>query len=92
MQKYEHIVIVGDFNRREIDWETLTSSNAHDLDFIEAVKDSFLTQHVDQPTRGRGSNDPSVIDLVFTLGNHHFDVVEYASPLGNSDHGLLKFK
>ena len=49
------------------------------------MKDSFLTQHVNKPT-----NTPSIIDLVFTYDNQQLDI-EYASPLGKSDHGLIKF-
>ena len=37
-----------------------------DCAFLEATRDSFLTQHISTLTRGRGTNEPSLIDLVFT--------------------------
>ena len=33
--------------------------------FLETVEDTYLYQHVDKPTRGRGSDIPSLIDLIF---------------------------
>ena len=38
------------------------------------------------PTRGRGTNDPSLIDLVFTSIEDSID----NAPLGQSDHSLIK--
>ena len=34
--------------------------------FIEAVRDSYLYQYVEHPTRRRGNDDPSRLDLLFT--------------------------
>lgn len=62
MLKYEHQIIVGDFNRKDINWETVSATSEEDMKFIEAVQDSFLIQHVKKPTRGRGTNKPSLID------------------------------
>ena len=59
-------MIIGDFNRKDIAWATAISNLDDDCEFIEATRDSFLTQPVSTPTRGRGTNDPSLIDLVFT--------------------------
>ena len=45
----------------------MTSKSSEDYDFIEAVRDSYLTQHIKSPTRGRGGSDqPSTFDLLFT--------------------------
>ena len=35
--------------------------------FIKAARDGFLFQHIDQPTRGRGEDKPSLLDLIFTI-------------------------
>jgi len=48
-RKYSHIVIMGDFNYPEIDWELLVSSasaNHSFHNFILDYKDWFLYQHV----------------------------------------------
>ena len=67
---YSHVLIMGDFNHREIDWTTWTTTIKNENDpanlFIEAVRDSFMFQHVDQLTRIRGNQEPSLIDLILT--------------------------
>ncbi len=93
--KYSHILILGDFNYPDISWDTWTtnSNNENDINnlFLNAVKDSYMSQHVDQPTRIRGSQVPSLIDLVLTNEPGMVNNVEIQSPLGASDHGLLAF-
>lgn len=53
---HSHILTVGDFNFRNIDWDLQSSTtNEHCLEnkFVEVVKDMFLFQHVKVPTRFR---------------------------------------
>ena len=57
---------MGDFNRKDINWETVTSLIEEDTDFIEAMRDGYLTQHIKSPMHGRGINEPSLIDLFFS--------------------------
>ena len=64
--KNAHQLIVGDFNRKDINWDTVTSPSDGDCKFIESIRDSYLTQHILTPTRGRGTSKPSLIDLLFT--------------------------
>ena len=52
--------------------------------------DFLLFQHVVQPTRQRGSDMPHTLDLIITSDNFLTDI-EYLSPLGMSDHSVLKF-
>ena len=88
--KYDDKVIVGDFNRKEIKWHDVTYSSEDDTAFIEATRDSFLTQHILQPTRGRGTNEPSLLDLFFSSNEESVENIEFHSPLGKSDHSLIK--
>ena len=44
------------------------------------------------PTRGRGSQRPSVIDLVFTNEIDMIDNIDITEPLGASDHAVLDIK
>ena len=67
------------------------STSEEDTEFIEATMDSFLTQHISTPTRGRGTNTPSLIDLVFTSNEDSIDDISIHAPLGKSDHSLIKF-
>ena len=87
----QHQVVVGDFNRKYINWDTMSSTSQDDRKFIEAVRDSFLTQQIRKATRGRGTNEPSLIDLLFTSHDQNIDNIEHCAPLGKSDHSLIKF-
>ena len=42
-------------------------------------------------TRGRGDNIPSLLDLVLCYENGLVKDIEYQSPLGKSDHCIIKF-
>ena len=83
--KYDH-----QLNRKDIDWNMVTATSHDDNNFIEAVMDSYLTQHVLTPTRGRGTNEPSLIDLVFSRNAECIESIELHAPLGKSDHSLIK--
>lgn len=87
-------VIMGDFNYREVDWNHWTSSmpethSSHE--FIEAVRDSFLYQHIDFNTRFRNNQRPSMLDLIFSNDEFLVEDIEQFSPVGVSDHVLITF-
>ena len=54
-RKNTYLLICGDFNYREMDWEneSLDSCNDHLSSFITTIQESFLHQHVTEPTRFR---------------------------------------
>ena len=85
-----HQIVIGDFNRKNIDWITATSTSDDDCRFVEATRDSFLTQHILTPTRGRGPDEPSILDLLFTSRNESVESVDFHAPLGKSDHSVIK--
>lgn len=90
-----NILIVGDFNYPEIDWQSNLSSSNPNGDaqmFAYAVRDAFLYQEVDRPTRQRGENRPTLLDLILTNDTNLIEDIIYDSPLGLSDHCMLKFK
>ena len=92
---YEYILHMDDFNFKEINCEIYTSlSNCEHLatKCIDRVMDTFLIQHVVKPTRNRGDNVPSILDLIFSNEKEMIADIEHYSPLGNSDHETLKFK
>eukprot|EP00111_Clytia_hemisphaerica_P015044 TCONS_00044288-protein len=68
-KRYSHKCIVGDFNLPTIDWENWTTPHIEDSKeekFLDALRDSFLYQYVKEPTRCRGTDDPSLVDLILT--------------------------
>ena len=50
------------------------------------IQDSFLTQHVLEPTRG-----DDVLDIVLSSQKELVDIVKTHEPLGNSDHNQIHF-
>ena len=91
--------IVGDFNFSNIKWYDTDGSGVsaccsnlsdNELKFVSALRENLLFQHVVQPTRQRGSDMPHTLDLIITSDNFLTDV-EHLSPLGMSDHSVLKF-
>ena len=93
-KKYTHICIVGDFNYKDINWENWSTPHddiKEDEKFLEALRDTFLFQHVDEPTRARGTDEPSLIDLILTNEEEQVSNITYLAPLGRSDHSVLSF-
>jgi endonuclease/exonuclease/phosphatase family metal-dependent hydrolase len=88
-----HVLIMGDFNYPNINWETWTTVTHHSSEykFVETIKDGFLFQHVSKPTRFRGGQRPSILDLVLTNEEGIVSNLEVLAPLGKSDHGILSF-
>ncbi|XP_052786222.1 uncharacterized protein LOC128221661 [Mya arenaria] len=91
---FHDLIIVGDFNYPDIDWENCVADRENsDSDlFAECVKDCFLIQHVDEPTRYRGNQRPSILDLVMTNEENVISDLQYHAPFGNSDHCCLAFE
>ena len=56
--------------------------------FIETIKDCFLFQHIDKPTRVRGNDEPSLIDLLLTNEELQVSNTVHHAQLGKSDHSL----
>ncbi len=93
-KKYTYTCFVGDFNYPDISWDTLRSGNesSEDYRFLECIQNNYLIQHVTKPTRVRGTNTPSTLDLILTNDERIIQNIEYHSPLGKSDHSVLKFE
>ena len=57
---------------------------------MEAVIDSYLTQHYKTPTRGRGTSRPSGLDLFSHLEKGFIKDIKMESHLGKSRRSLIK--
>ena len=93
-RSYSHLLLMGDFNYPNINWDSM-SSDAADTDssheFLEICKDGFLYQHVDKPTHYRGEQRPSILDLVLTNERDMIQDLEMSEPLGRSHHVVLRW-
>ena len=80
------VVVMGDFNFTNIDWNSYSSSTLEGSVFVQCVQEGFLTQYVDRPTRGE-----TTLDLV--LGNEPDQVLnlEVGEHFGDSDHNSVTF-
>ena len=69
-KSYSHILMMGDFNYPDINWKNWTTKSENtenqEFKFIECIRDNFLSQHVQEPTRVRGNDTPNLLDLIFT--------------------------
>ena len=92
--KPSHLLVGGDFNVPQVDWENLFSAEpeghySHAL--IRCLQDCFLTQHVTGPTRFRPGQLPSTLDLLLTNEEGMIRNLSYQPGLGLSDHLTLAF-
>lgn len=94
-QNKNHILLVGDFNCKEINWEDIstTERNTESVSnkLIETVRDCYLEQSVTENTRARGTDTPSLLDLILSYDNNQITNIQYLSPIGLSDHSIITF-
>ena len=93
-KKYSHICLVGDFNYKNINWKTWTTphgESSKESKFLDILRDCFLFQQVEEVTRSRGNDEPSLIDLILTNEELQVSDIVNQSPLGKSDHSVISF-
>ena len=92
-------LIVGDFNFSNILWypehgfgasAKCSALNDNEMAFVSSLRENLLRQHVLTPTRQRGIDTPHILDLVITSEDSVSEIT-HLSPLGMSDHCILKF-
>ena len=77
---------MGYLNHGHIQWKSVESTGGEDQQFLLLIQESFLSQHVLEPTRGE-----NVLDLFLSSQNELVDNVKIHKPLGNSDHNQIHF-
>ena len=87
----QRLLIMGDFNL-----PNLLRSHTHSVNSLESVFQQLLHElplynHVSNYTRYRGTDTPSILDLVLTSEENVIDSLDYDTPLGLSDHIVLIF-
>ena len=80
---------MGDFNILCQDCATASSSNSISSQFLNAVQDSFLTQHVLLPTHHQANQQSSLLDLVITNDPNFIDDTRHITPLESNDNECL---
>ena len=95
IENKSHVLLCGDFNHPEIDWEfeSVSCNSEHKASvFMKFYRDSFLHQHVTFNTHLRGCQTPILIDPVMTNEECMIKNLEGKAPLGNSHHQLICFR
>jgi len=93
-QSQGKLLLLGDFNMGNIDWNNWSNSNgvnSPDRKLLDCLRKNLMQQHVLFPTRARGGNTPHILDLIISNGDFVSDVLNL-SPLGKSDHSVLHCK
>ena len=87
--KASHRFIIGDLNWRKIQWNDgcgflpdTCSIDDQEQRFMRCVDDNFLPKYVNFPTRLRGCDQQSLLDLAFTNESYMVGKVEALCPLG----------
>ena len=90
------VLLVGDFNCKEVNWEELEledGAGAWCEELLQTMMVNSMDQWVNQATRCRGEGEPSMLDLVFTKSPEGRPDIQYQSPLlGKNDHMVLEIK
>ena len=88
---FDKICIVGDFNYPTVDWNGKWTST-RDEQFLESIRDAYLHQMVNKPSRRREGQRPTLDDLILVNDLTLVSDIIHCSPLGKSDHEVLLFK
>ena len=80
----QNVMLVGDFNFRNIDWKSGKCSRPLEQFFIDSINDNLLEQMIDIPTRGS-----NILDLVFVGDPSAVQNYDTFPPFGSSDHNIV---
>ena len=78
--------LLGDFNFPDVCWKYNAAQRKQSRRLLEWVEDSFLTQLVQEPTRGG-----ALLDLLFTNSEGLVGDVKAGNCLGQSNHETVEF-
>jgi exonuclease III len=82
----EKLIIMGDFNYPELNW-SLQEKIDENHPFIECISNNFLSQIIEEPTRGS-----NFLDLVLCSEVSIIQNIYIGEPFETSDHQLIRFK
>ena len=88
-------MIVVDFNIPEIDWNlwtTCRNENHFSYLFLENLRDNFLEQPINRPTRWLHDTPGNVLDLCLVDNTDIIKEIDNTTRLGNSDHLCLEIE
>ena len=81
-----NLIIMGDFNYPDINWSTNNCNSQASEQFVDTIHNMFLSQIVEQPTRGN-----TILDLILTSDTNMTHDIDVGEPLVSSDHNCIRF-
>lgn len=81
-KKFTGVIIMGDFNLPDIDWNGHCRMNRQSARFKELAVELGLTQLVESSTFDNADGHKSLIDLIFTNEPERVGEVRHSAPLG----------
>jgi hypothetical protein len=93
-KNYTNVLILGDFNLPQINFELINASgstNSMANRFFSSTVNLGLTEHIQDSTRWRQGNIPSRLDFVLSNEPTMVENVSRLAPLGLSDHVVVNF-
>ena len=89
LQKFSHLAISTNLTLANWNDYSCPSSLSLSAKFLDAVLDTFLTQHINVLTRHRLGQNSSILDLMFTNDPAMVCNIVHLPPLGHGDHEVL---
>ncbi|CAJ0925451.1 unnamed protein product, partial [Ranitomeya imitator] len=83
---HNEVLVMGDFNYPDINWETETCETHKGNRFLLITKKNYLSQLVQNPTRGA-----ALLDLILSNRPDRITNLQVVGHLGNSDHNIVQF-
>ncbi|CAJ0968323.1 unnamed protein product [Ranitomeya imitator] len=83
---HNEVLVMGDFNYPDINWETETCETHKGSRFLLITKKNYLSQLVQNPTRGA-----ALLDLILSNRPDRITNLQVVGHLGNSDHNIVQF-
>ncbi|XP_050786243.1 uncharacterized protein LOC127037978 isoform X1 [Gopherus flavomarginatus] len=87
VSRSQSLVLMEDFNHPDICWESNTAVHRQSRKFLECVRDNFLMEVLEEPTRGHAP-----LDLLLTNKGEFVGEVEAGGSLGGSDHEIVELR
>ncbi|CAJ0923047.1 unnamed protein product [Ranitomeya imitator] len=83
---HNEVLVMEDFNYPDINWETETCETHKGNRFLLITKKNYLSQLVQNPTRGA-----ALLDLILSNRPDRITNLQVVGHLGNSDHNIVQF-
>ena len=84
----QRLIVLGDFNVPDVDWESRGARSLHDHALLEATREFTFKQIINFPTRLN-----NILDLVFLPVAMPYDSLEgISAPAAKCDHTALQFR